>query len=71
MEKLAYTNITMSGLGWRLVPVVGGDGQDFMSNLMNFMDQWLDVHGLGVARLALVGHLHHGAAVVALDTAET
>ena len=70
MEKLEYTNITMSGLGWRLVSVVGGDGQDFMSDLMNFVDQGLDtVHGLGVARLALVANLHHGAAVVALHTA--
>ena len=61
----------MSGLGWRLVAVVGGDGQDFMSDLMNFVDQGLDMHGLGVARLALVANLHHGAAVVALITAET
>ena len=75
MEKLVHNNIKIlvssSGLGWRLVPVVGGDGQDFMSNLMNFVDQGLDVDWLGVARLALVGHLHHGAAVVALHTAET
>ena len=70
MEKLEYTNITMSGLGWRLVAVVGGDGQDFMSDLMNFVDQGLGtVHGLGVASLALVANLHHGAAVVALHTA--
>ena len=61
--------MTMSGLGWRLVAVVGGDGQDFMSDLMNFVDQGLDVHGLGVASLALVANLHHGAAVVALHTA--
>ena len=59
----------MSGLGWRLVAVVGGDGQDFMSDLMNFVDQGLDMHGLGVASLALVANLHHGAAVVALHTA--
>ena len=50
--------------------MVGGDGQDFMSDLMNFVDQGLDtVHGLGVASLALVANLHHGAAVVALITA--
>ena len=50
--------------------MVGGDGQDFMSDLMNFVDQGLaTVHGLGVASLALVRYLHHGAAVVALHTA--